>query len=318
MSSVAYIRTVDGITVAVNGVPYNVSSEHTMFTGLITAINTGAPVQDIEDILTAMARKIEEKVKLSQYMEYSGGVVLYKGEVLGGYAVDKLIALVEEGHDVLPLALFLEKLQQNPSNQTVENLYQFLEYGRMPITKEGNFLAYKAVRADYKDIHSGTMDNGIGKTCTMPRTKVDDRRDVTCSHGLHVCSFEYLPSFAHANGHVMICEINPANVVAIPSDYNNTKMRVSEYKVVGELEGYYKDHKDVLGGNQVWDPEYTLYGRNNDNEEWALIDEADTVEDLEESLKVELEFATSGEAVGSCTQFKIVDSAGITVAFRRL
>jgi hypothetical protein len=33
----------------------------------------------------------------------------------------------------------------------------------------------------------------------------------------------------------MVCKVNPKNVVSIPADYNNSKMRVCEYEVIDEL-----------------------------------------------------------------------------------
>jgi hypothetical protein len=85
----------------------------------------------------------------------------------------------------------------------------------------------------------------------VPRNCVDEDPDRTCSHGLHVCSFDYLPHFSHANGHVVVCKVNPADVVAIPRDYNNTKMRVCRYEVVGEYEGYYSERGDRYGNLSV-------------------------------------------------------------------
>ena len=97
----------------------------------------------------------------------------------------------------------------------------------------------------------------------MPRNKVDEDPDRTCSAGLHVCSFDYLPHFSHANGHVMIVKVNPANVVAIPADYNATKMRVSQYVVIDEVQDYYAQRKDVLGevgaDSGVMDPLFTVF-----------------------------------------------------------
>jgi hypothetical protein len=33
----------------------------------------------------------------------------------------------------------------------------------------------------------------------------------------------------------MICKVDPRHVGAVPRDYNNSKMRVSEYEVIGEV-----------------------------------------------------------------------------------
>jgi hypothetical protein len=41
-----------------------------------------------------------------------------------------------------------------------------------------------------------------------------------------------------------VVEVNPANVVAVPYDYNFSKMRVCEYKVLTEIEP--KEIPDIL------------------------------------------------------------------------
>jgi hypothetical protein len=83
----------------------------------------------------------------------------------------------------------------------------------------------------------------------MPRELVNDDPTQTCSAGLHVASIEYAKNFA-SDGVLVVCEVNPEHVVAIPIDYDQQKMRVCEYKVVEVLEQVYSrpyidDHKDV-------------------------------------------------------------------------
>lgn len=253
--NVPMIHTKEGITVILNGVPYSVAKEDKHFSDVLKAIEEGSDEFEILDIF----ERVKTVLANTEGLTYNGGVVTINGEQLRGYVVDKLLSFVAAGYDVTPISNFLEKLQDNPSKTVVDNLYQFLEHGKMPLTADGNFVAYKAVRADYKDIHSGTMDNSIGKTVSIARNKVDEDRNRTCSSGLHVCSFTYLPHFVHDDGHVVLVEVNPKDVVAIPSDYNNTKMRVSEYTVIGEVEDYYDKHEDVLAGDEIWDEEYSVY-----------------------------------------------------------
>jgi len=157
--------------------------------------------------------------------------------------IAKALVMMKEGFSIEPLRNFLNRLLRNPSYRVREELFAFLTHGDIPLTEDGRFLAYKAVRSDYYDIYSGTLLNTVGSVVEMPRSQVDDNSERTCSAGLHVCSRDYLPSFAHSNGHVMICEIDPADVVSIPRDYNNTKMRCCRYTVVGEWEGYYQEKK---------------------------------------------------------------------------
>jgi hypothetical protein len=123
---------------------------------------------------------------------------------------------------------------ENPSFRAVSELYDFLEASQLPITEDGCFLAYKRIRSDYTDVHSGSFDNSIGQVVSMPRNEVDEDKDRTCSAGLHFCSRAYLPHFC--GDRIVVLKINPADVVAIPSDYNNAKGRACRYEVIQELE----------------------------------------------------------------------------------
>jgi hypothetical protein len=109
-----------------------------------------------------------------------------------------------------------------------------------PITESGNFIAYKRVRGSFKDIHSNTMDNTVGSLVEMPRNQVNEDSSQTCSYGLHVANWEYahtqFASSDPATDVMLEVEVDPADVVAIPADYNNAKMRVCKYKVLGVVD----------------------------------------------------------------------------------
>jgi hypothetical protein len=144
-----------------------------------------------------------------------------------------MIQMLQEGFPIEPMVHFMENLYQNPSKRAVTELYGFLEKGNLPITPDGHFLAYKKVRDDYTDVHSGKFDNSVGQVVEMERHDVDDNKDNTCSTGLHFCSMSYLSCFGGER--TVIVKINPADVVSIPSDYNDAKGRACRYEVIGEL-----------------------------------------------------------------------------------
>jgi hypothetical protein len=121
-----------------------------------------------------------------------------------------------------------------------------LEKNSLPITPDGHFLAYKKVRYDYKDCHSGTMDNSVGQVVEMERNSVDDDKDRTCSTGLHFCSRDYLNHFGGER--LVIVKVNPRDVVSIPSDYNGAKGRACRYEVVDEID---KDRADEAFAQSV-------------------------------------------------------------------
>jgi len=168
-----------------------------------------------------------------------GNTVYYAGKPVRSTLTEKLLDMLEEGFDATPWAIFLGKLMQNPSERSRQCLFDFLEAGESPITEDGCFIAFKMVREDFTDIHSGTFDNSPGRIVSMPRDLVNDDPNQTCSAGLHVCSLAYFKSgFGGSNKRFLCVKVNPADVVAVPHDYSNSKMRCCRYEVMGEVDNY--------------------------------------------------------------------------------
>jgi len=162
------------------------------------------------------------------------GIVTLDGNEMHGVLADKMIDMLRDGFNVDPLAKFMVNLNDNPSYRAVNELYGFLEVSQLAITPNGNFVAYKMIKDDYTDSYTGKMDNSIGAVVEMPRSGVDEDKDRTCSAGLHFCGRAYLGQYPGSR--TVILEINPADVVSIPSDYHNHKGRCCKYTVIGELE----------------------------------------------------------------------------------
>ena len=246
------IITENSLTIFLGAKPVSFDKADPVCDKLMEALKMDASIEELQEIIEAAQRELEhsfEKIDGTGVEVSHDGIVRLDGEPVHSSLTMRMLDMRKEGFDLKPMARFLENLSLNPSYRAVKELYSFLEVGKMPITPDGCFLAFKAVRADYKDIHSGTFDNSIGQVVSMPRNKVDEDSSQTCSAGLHVCSFDYLPYFAHANGHVVLCKVNPRDVVAIPQDYHNTKMRVCQYEVVSEYADYYKEHANVLANS---------------------------------------------------------------------
>jgi hypothetical protein len=171
------------------------------------------------------------------YVGINGNTVTWKGQPFHNALSSRMIEMLQDGFPIDPMVRFMENLMENPSKRSVDQLYGFLEKNKLPITEDGYFLAYKRVREDYLDIHSGTIDNSVGQYVEMERNLVDDNPDSTCSTGLHFCSEGYLGAFGSSHQPVMILKINPAHVVSIPSDYDGAKGRCEAYEVVAEVNG---------------------------------------------------------------------------------
>ena len=157
-----------------------------------------------------------------------------------------ILFYIENSLPFEPLVKFAINLSQNPSYRSVQQLFSFLEKNNFTITEDGKFIAYKSIRNDFKDVHSGKYDNSIGNVVSMPRNQVNEDPEQTCSYGLHVANYDYAHNI-YAGPVTVFVEVNPKDVVAVPVDYNNAKMRVCEYKVLGLSKGEIKDpiYRDV-------------------------------------------------------------------------
>jgi hypothetical protein len=228
-----------GVTVFVDGKPRMFSTTHPSYANIRNAVEAGDDhlVRELVDVKANVA-----KVSLGR-VQIMDNTIMVAGREVTGKLVERILEMVSRGSSAVDgYVQFLDNLMLNPSSTAVKELYLFIESCDLPITADGHFLAYKRVRSDFKDLHSGTFDNSVGTTPTMDRNEVDDNRDHHCSQGLHFCSYSYLPSFGGGNGdQVVVVKINPANVVSIPSDYNNAKGRTWTYEVVDVINDWIND-----------------------------------------------------------------------------
>lgn len=229
MSKIPYLITSCGLTVYLQGQsPIQISAEHRFYDSVLDAIRNEDEEQIIQ--LATLAKQTENYMQGK--VQVIGGQLLYNGEVVSGALVDRILELKSQGFEPTGMINFLANLQENPSYQSREELYLFLEAcGDLPITEDGCFIAYKWVRDNYTDTHSGKFDNSVGTVVKMSRASVDDNRNNTCSAGLHVCSNKY----CKFGDRLMLVKVNPRDVVSVPYDYDNGKMRVCEYKVIDEV-----------------------------------------------------------------------------------
>lgn len=224
---IPYILTDRSLTIVLNDEPKTITSENPVWNEAITAIREGR-FNDLTEILDkskAIARFSHGKI------EVRDGLVTYAGEEIHNIVVDRILNFIKNGLPYEPLVKFLDKLMQNPSRRAVNELYKFLEHKKMPLTPDGDFLAYKSVRADFTDWYSGQHNFSIGQVREMARNQVCDNADVGCSAGYHAGSEEYAKSF-NGGGNLVIVKINPADVVSVPTDCECQKLRASRLEVV--------------------------------------------------------------------------------------
>jgi hypothetical protein len=273
---------VDGnLTLVLNNRTYQVLPDHINYKMILEALPTATSDEllDIVDVEKAVATFSDGLV------EIKNGQVTYEGEVVHGSISKRILEFMSKGLPFQPLVNFLNNLMDNPSMQSQKELYDFLEHEHLPITEDGYFLAYKAVRSDFKDKYRGVFDNSVGRVVKMQRAKVDDDRARGCSDGLHAGALNYVAGYGSVdNGdRIVIVKINPRDVVSVPSDCNCEKLRTCQYEVVGEYQGELV--KPLYSANFSED-EYADYEDDEDydldSEYWDQFDDEDEDEDYED------------------------------------
>lgn len=225
-----YIIQGSQVTVVIGSKPHVVGKSHPMYQRVVEAIKAN-DWETVDGI-------IDPKKVVLEYgngnISIQGDTMYWMGEEFHNSLATRMIRMLQDGFNVEPMVAFMENLMQNPSKRSVTELYGFLEKNNLPITPDGCFLAYKKIRQDYTDCHSGTMSNAVGTVVEMARNKVDDDQNRTCSTGLHFCSRDYLNHFGGER--IVIVKINPRDVVSIPTDYNDSKGRACRYEVIDEID----------------------------------------------------------------------------------
>lgn len=244
MSFQGKIMVGDGsLIVNVDNKSYQVTKEHPMYDKLFDAYR-----DDDSDTFVSLydVKQCVEKYVSVDSNQNSTGVVVngediyYNGVKLNNAVVETIRSMMHSGLKFDYMVKFLENAIQSNSMRVVNELFDFLQVCKCTITEDGCFLAYKSVRNDYMDKHSGKFKNEIGAEMRMPKFQVDDNCNNACSHGFHVGALEYAGPggwYNDSNDKVLIVKVNPADVVSVPRDHSFMKLRTCAYTVVGEFQG---------------------------------------------------------------------------------
>jgi hypothetical protein len=272
-------------TVIVKNKSYQFDTSNKNYDKLVELVKTG----DGEGFVTLLdtGRTI---TKWSEgKFEVREGVLMYDGESVANVISDRILEMIEQGFDYKPMLRFVENLYSNVSMRSVNELYKFLEHKHLPITSDGCFIAYKGVmrynsssikdkmgndlvEGDLVDKHTGkSFRNNVGDVNQIARRLVDDDANVGCSYGLHVGSLNYATSYAGSCCPVVLCKVNPSDVVSVPHDCECQKVRVTKYEVVGmyempldkAVESSYDDYEDDED-----DEDYDDYEEDYVNDGW--------------------------------------------------
>lgn len=253
------IITNDTVTLVLDGEVFTGSRQYAENAGAIVALKQGA-YRKAADILNK--EKAIVRRSLGAFTIENG--VIYHGDLpVRNVIADRIVQLSDNGLPFMPAVNFLENILQNPSRNAVEAGYKFLELKGLPLTADGHFLAYKSVLKDYRsktrgnepvEVSSdggktwtqvtGNLPNNVGNILRIKRNLVDDSREKACSYGLHVGSLGYSGPqgwfYNSDSDRIIIVKVNPRDIVSIPNDAHEEKLRVCQYEVLQDFKGAYE------------------------------------------------------------------------------
>jgi len=255
-----FIKTDCSVTILFTDAnPITIRSDNPAFDDAVDALENHrySDIASIVDKAERIATKTNNEFFVKDCVVHCGD------DALPDSLSNMLFRIIDDDENAEALKNFWLNLKENPSARSQKCLYDFLAANHCCVTQDGCFVTYKAVRKDYKDIHSNSIDNSVGAVVKMDRSKVDDDPQSTCSTGLHVASYEYAANtFGHrGSNRLMLVKVNPRDVVCVPYDYNNTKIRACEYTVISEIEEFFN-------GDDTDEIKDTVYHVDGDYEEY--------------------------------------------------
>jgi hypothetical protein len=251
MSHIPHIESSNTFTFFTeDGKCHTITRDNPNYSTIVNIIKTDP--DNIQQALSLLKKNIVEhlgerglRIDFNNYDAFFNGTLIRNQPALSEIYKYKL-----NSQDSTHIQLFLEKLLQNPIYDTISDLFNFVKSNNMPITADGDFLAYKVVNWAYTSANNTA--NNIGELIqpVMSWENVDSDRNNTCSRGYHFCSWEYITSYfgdleqiKRKKQRILVVKVNPNQVAAIPTDYNESKGRAITYMIHSEYNLYTTDEE---------------------------------------------------------------------------
>lgn len=235
--------------------PIVVKGDHPNFDDILDIVQEFDAEYDDADEALSEIRTLADPIKtvaanmtaLSERVSMFGRTIYFDGDPLESTLTDHIVRLLEQGKEYgeggwKALVAFLEKLATNPIPHSQHRLYGWLEANDgFTIAEDGDIIAYKGVNTDLRSVHSGPgivngepqdghLSNAVGNVVEIARSEVEHNPARGCSTGLHAGTYEYAQSWG---ARVVTVKFSPRDVVSVPTDSGDAKVRVCRYEVIG-------------------------------------------------------------------------------------
>ena len=301
-----------------DGTIKSIGQDHPGFASIVAQLDTDPKADDVIRGLLDPANLIFAKTsKVSERITLAGGTLLFDGDAVDGPLADFIVNIAQNSDNTASYEAwikFMENLANNPSQESKEHLFAFMTTHGLTVNNDGHIILYKGVRSDGTSIHAGygivdgkamdgNLPNEVGSTLEFPRSKVNANRGIGCATGLHAGTFEYASAFSQ--GRLLTVAINPRDVVSVPSDHSNSKVRVSRYVVV-EV-----NDKDEAYNTPVWNAAEDE-GDGDFEDEDDTIDEFFTDDEFEDDTDEDTEDTAEASAPAVTDEFEAKVQVALT------
>lgn len=289
--SIITIEGHESLTVLIGGVLYAATSSNPSYDEIKRRVMNSDPsaaeLFNVRNAVNSAFGDVTDRVTVTK-----DGVEL-DGEPVHGAISKVLVGLVEQGErdGFIGLARFLERLSDNPSHRSREQLYNFVEANDISIDKDGHLVLYKSVAGDseggFRSHAIGTawvngvkyanqqIPTNLGDVVTMPRREISDDPTVACHKGLHAGAHAYAKWF-HSGSTILRVLVGPEHVVSVPSDSAHQKIRTEQYTIGGvvtrDMPTYWAG-----GDDEYFDDDEDYYDDLDDEDEYYDVEDEPSV-----------------------------------------
>lgn len=266
----------------VSGDTFSATAGQPEFDAILSALRRNEPLQMLRDLMDK-GRSIDLKFKrLSDRVSVKSGKIYLDGEEVHSALAETIVQYHDSGeNDFQPLVNFMEKIETNPNEHSREHLFRWLRNRGFSILPDGDFIAYKGIQADDLSTTTGTaivdgevitgkIPNKPGSVVEMPRGNVTFDPLKGCAAGLHVATFDFAKTFGSK---VVTVRVNPRDVVSVPTESGDRKMRVCRYTVLNQTTQPYDSIAVQLETEDAPDEFVEEYFEEEYDEDPPLVDE---------------------------------------------
>jgi hypothetical protein len=214
-------------------IPLTANDGHPAWHQILTAIADGAEYEALVALFNPAQAISNRFESIGHRVSVRGDTLYFDGDAVHSALTDHILRLLNEGDEdwAETYVAFYEKLMNNPSENSREQLYRWLGSHDFSLVKySGDIVAYKGCSLNDEgtaiSIHSGhaIVDgeerNGripypIGSLVEMPRSEVVEDPHTSCSYGLHFGTRAYAQGYA--NGVMLEVHVDPRDVVSVPA-----------------------------------------------------------------------------------------------------